>query len=113
MKNHVNIIIIGVTILVSVMMMTSTYKNRNRSNDIINVTGLGKRDFKSDLIVWNGSFETRAYELKSAYASLKEDQKYIMEYLVKKGVKKKEILFSSVDIDTEFDYTYDKDGNSA
>lgn len=112
MKNHLNIIIISLTVIVSVLILTNTYKNKSRSNDIINVTGLGKKDFKSDLIVWSGSFSQRKFNLKDSYESLKQDRENIKEYLTSKGINKKEILFSSVDIEKVFNYSYDKNGNS-
>ena len=109
MKNHLNIILISITILISVFITTNTYNNRNRSNDIINVTGLGKKDFKSDLIVWSGYFSKIKLDLKTAYQALKTDRENIKQYLVSKGVNEKEILFSSVDINKKFDSYYDKE----
>lgn len=111
MKNHLNIIIIAVTIILSVLLLTNTYKNRNRLNDVINVTGLGKKDFRSDLIVWNGSFVRKNFDLKRAYELLKKDKENIKKYLISKDINEKEILFSSVDIHKEFDFTYDSEGN--
>ncbi|MEA3494924.1 MAG: SIMPL domain-containing protein [Bacteroidota bacterium] len=111
MNKHINIIIIGVTILVSVFILTNTYKNRNKSNDIINVTGLGEKDFKSDLIVWSGSFSANDYNLKVAYESLKKDKETVRKYLISKGVDKKEILFSSVNINKQFSNRYDEKGH--
>ena len=110
MKNYTGAIIISVTVLLSVGLLTNAYKNRNQSRDIINVTGLGKKDFKSDLIVWSGFFTRKNMELKDAYRQLKEDKDKISEYLTSKGVNEKEILFSSVDINKEFNQSYDKDG---
>jgi len=111
MKNHLNIILISFTILISVVILTNTYQNRNRSNDIINVTGLGKKDFTSDLIVWSGSFTRKNMDLKTAYKLLNEDKETINQYLTSKGINEKEILISSVNINKEFEYSYDKEGN--
>ncbi len=111
MKNHLNVLLVSITVLVSVLILTNTYNNRNRSNDIINVTGLGEEDFTSDLIVWDGSFTRKKLDLKEAYQALKQDRESIKQYLVSKGVNEEHILFSSVDIDKQFDYYYDKEGN--
>ncbi|MFO8088068.1 MAG: SIMPL domain-containing protein [Bacteroidales bacterium] len=111
MRNHLNVIIIGITIILSIFLLTNTYKNRHKGNDTIEVTGLGKQDFKSDLIVWSGSFSQRAEQLKDAYEALKEDMSTIKEYLVSKGVSEEQILFSSVDINKEYDYYYDDNDN--
>ena len=51
-------------------------------------------------------------ELKSAYAELDKDRESIKNYLVSKGIKDENIVFSAVDIDKQFDENYDKAGNS-
>lgn len=111
MKHTLGIIILACTIIVAVLLLSHTYKNRHRTNDVIQVTGLGKKDFKSDLVVWNGTFARQNFELKQAYALLQKDRENILEYLKSKGVKPSEIVFSSVNINKEFDYTYDSEGN--
>ncbi len=112
MKYIVPILIVCVTILLSVLLLTSSYKNRNSADDLINVTGLGTVDFKSDLIVWTGSFSKKSVALKSAYDLLKTDKENIKDYLNSKGVAAGEIVFSSVNINKDYDISYDKDGNS-
>lgn len=112
MKNYINIGLVCITTLLSVIVLTQAYKNRNRAQDVINVTGLGSKDFKSDLIVWSGSFTRKSFDLKEAYGQLKLDRDKIKEYLVSKGLKDTEIVFSSVTIDKEYDYSYDKAGMS-
>lgn len=109
MKSNLPSIIIGLAIIASVAILANTYKNRNRSSDIISVTGLGKKDFTSDLIVWSGSFSFRSMELKAAYEGLKKNQEQVKAYLSAKGVKDTEMIFTAVDINQEFETTYDKD----
>jgi len=111
MKNYSSALIFSIAAIISVLILTNTYKNRNRASDVIQVTGLGKKDFKSDLIVWNGSFTRKSFELEQAYASLKSDRESIKQYLISKGLSEKDLVFSSVNIDKEFDYTYDENGN--
>jgi len=111
MKNHLGLISIAITLFASVLVLSYTYQNRHQSQDRVYVTGLGKQDFTSDLIVWSGSFTRKYYELKDAYAALQKDQARIKQYLTGKGVEEEELLFSSVDIHKEFDYHYDQNGN--
>ncbi|MDP3444632.1 MAG: SIMPL domain-containing protein [Ignavibacteria bacterium] len=111
MKNLTTILILSATVLLSVLLLTNAFKNRNRQRDSINVTGLGTVDFKSDLIVWTGSFSKKNFDLKAAYEVLKTDRENIKQYLITKGLKESEIVFSSVNINKEFDNFYDKDGN--
>lgn len=110
MKNYIGTSIIAVTILASVWMLSSTYKHRNRPNDLISVTGLGTQDFNSDLIVWNGSFARRSMDLQEASAALDKDREEIRNFLLGKGVMEKEIVFTSVDISKMYDRSYDSEG---
>jgi hypothetical protein len=85
---------------------------KNQAESTIEVTGLGNKDFDSDLIIWNGSFSKNAFDIKDAYASLSEDRKTIERYFSEKGIKPSEIVFQSVDIQPEYEYTYDERGRS-
>ncbi len=78
---------------------------------MINVTGLGKKDFKSDLVVWSGNFEKRGFTLEQASALLNTEKEAIQKYLTSKGVKKEQIVFLAVDIRKDFDKTYFENGN--
>ena len=107
-KNHIGLIVVSAAIVFSTFLAANAFKNRNSNNDTINVTGLGSKDFESDLIVWNSSFTKKSADLKSAYASLEKDREALKNYLLSKGVKEKEIVFSSVGISKDFDRTYDE-----
>ena len=109
MKNIFNTIIIAIIILVTALIFANAFKNRNRTNDIIDVTGLGKKDFVSDLIVWSGSFTRKDMDLKFAYVQLNKDREIIKSYLSSKGVSEKEMIFSSVIIIKEYNEAFDKD----
>lgn len=111
MKNSSSTFIIAVSILIGVIIFSTAFKNRNKPSDVINVTGLGSKDFVSDLIVWNGSFTKSSTDLKTAYSELNKDRETIKNYLLSKGIQEKEIVFSAVDIIKEYNDTYDKDGN--
>lgn len=112
MRHHLNILLISFAVLISAFLLADAYKNRGRTNDIINVTGLGKKDFVADLIVWSGSFTRKTVKLKTAYDQLKKDKEVVKDYLMAKGLSEKEIVFSSVKIAQQFDYSYDKSGKS-
>ncbi|WP_295221517.1 SIMPL domain-containing protein [uncultured Chryseobacterium sp.] len=87
-------------------------KNRNKSENTISVTGLGTKQFTSDLITWSGNFSKNNFDLKSAYDELALDRKTINDYLLSKGVKQSEIVFSSVDIQKQFKNYTDSSGNN-
>lgn len=96
MKGHTNALIFGIAIIAASIFLGKAYVDRNKQEGEIQVTGLGKTDFTSDLIVWEGRFDETNMNLKQAYSSLKEEQKVIREYLIEKGVSAENIVFSSV-----------------
>lgn len=111
MKQALGSAIIALAIVISAAIFASAYKNRNKSNDVIYVTGLGSKDFTSDLIVWNGTFTRRSYDLKSASAELNKDRSVIKKYLLDKGIPESALVFSAVNIQKEFESHYDNNGN--
>jgi len=113
MKENVGYFSLALALVIGVFIASDAYLERTRTNDSIRVTGLGKRDFKSDLIVWEASFSRKSMDLQSAYASLKSDRNEVTEFLKAEGVPEDEMVFSSVDINKEFDYRYDQNGNGS
>lgn len=111
MKNHITAIIIALGLIVSTVVLTQAFKNRNQADETISVTGLGSKDFVADLIVWNSSFSKKSFELKQAYAELENDRNSIKNYLLSKGLKENEVIFSSVNINKEYTYSYDDNSN--
>lgn len=111
MKRALPISILSVSAIIIALILTSTFLNRNRPEQIIHVTGLGSKNFKSDLIVWSGSFIRKEMELDDAYDQIKSDRDIIRDYLRNKGVSKSEIAFSSVSISKESKSIYDDDGD--
>ena len=111
MKNHLNSIIIALAIVLTALTFSNAFKNRNKASNSISVTGLGSKDFVSDLIVWSGSFIKKNALLKDAYAELDKDRENIKNYLISKGIKADKIIFSAVDINKEFDDVFDNSGN--
>ncbi len=111
MKAHLNSIIISSAIVLTALTFSIAFKNRNRTSNSISVTGLGSKDFVSDLIVWSGSFIRKSGNLKDAYSELDKDRENIKNYLISKGIKFDNIIFSAVDINKEFEDVYDNSGN--
>ncbi|BDD06123.1 SIMPL domain-containing protein [Aureibacter tunicatorum] len=96
MKENLNTIILALAIIISSISLGNAYKNRNKVKGEIQVTGLGKTDFSSDLIVWEGKFGAENKDLKQAYITLEKDKNLIKKYLIQKGVKSENIVFSAV-----------------
>lgn len=110
-SSYLNSIVLALAIMVTAWIFADAFKNRNRTGNSISVTGLGSKDFVSDLIVWSGSFIKKNAILKNAYAELDTDREDIKRYLVGKGIEPDDIIFSAIDIEKEFDEVYDKNGN--
>lgn len=111
MKTYINSLIIAVAIILTAIVFSGAFKNRNRASNSISVTGLGSKDFVSDLIVWSGNFMRKSMVLKNAYSELDKDREDIKKYLVGKGIIESNIIFSSVEITKEFEEVYDNAGN--
>ncbi|UZO80446.1 SIMPL domain-containing protein [Aquimarina sp. ERC-38] len=96
MKSNLTAIIFGVAIVLAALLLGNAYIKRAKVNGAIQVTGLGTTDFTSDLVVWEGNFVTKNFDLKQAYSTLKNDQERIKTYLVSKGIAIENIVFSAV-----------------
>lgn len=103
MKSHWNTIIIGVAIIITATILGGSWvKSHKKLNNSIDVTGLATKDFTSDLIVWKCSFSRKSPSIKDSYRLLKKDSENIRNYLLKKGVKENEVVFSSINIEKEY-----------
>lgn len=113
MNKNILVMAIGALgFIIGLGLLGNAIKNRNKSENTISVTGLGTKQFTSDLITWSGSFSKNNLDLKSAYDELALDKKAINDYLLSKGVKQSEIVFSSVDIQKQFKNFTDSNGNN-
>ncbi|GAB3412426.1 SIMPL domain-containing protein [Niabella aquatica] len=102
--------LIAIALVAGAVVISGAYKYKFRKQETIRVTGSAGKDFVSDLIVWNGSYSRKAFDLKQAYALIKADESNVKNYLVSKGVKPEEMIFSSVKIDKQFDTKYNAEG---
>lgn len=97
-------------ILLAALVVAGAYKYKFKSQQTIRVTGSAEANFTSDLIAWNGSYNRTAMDLKTAYAQLKQDENNVRHYLTGKGIAVKDMIFSSVKIDKQFNTTYNDEG---
>ncbi|MDN3619627.1 SIMPL domain-containing protein [Polaribacter undariae] len=113
MKQYTNAIIFGIAIVASSIFLGKAYTDRNKKDGEIQVTGLGKTDFSSDLIVWEGSFSADNADLKQAYLTLEEKKRTINNYLSKKGIKPEELIYSAVKTNEKTKQLYTANGEYA
>ncbi len=111
MKQYTSSIIFGIAIVASSIFLGKAYTDRNKVDGKIKVTGLGKTDFSSDLIVWEGQFGAQNIDLKQAYLTLKSNKSTIDKYLTQKGVNKKQLVYSAVKTNKKNKRIYSSVGN--
>lgn len=111
MKNYLTAVIFSIAIVASSYFLADAYLNRTKNvKGTISVTGLGKTDIVSDLIVWEGDFSAKSYELKDAYTILKRDKKKVISYLESRGLKENQIVFNAVVMNKRFETKYNEYG---
>jgi hypothetical protein len=111
MKTHLNTLLIAAAVVIAALTLGNALRNRNAHQHSIAVTGLGSKDFTSDLIVWRASFVAKNMELKAAYSELEENRNRLRKYLLGKGIQESNMIFSAVEINKEYDETYGPAGN--
>jgi len=111
MKQYTNSIIFGIAIVASSIFLGKAYTDRNKVEGEIQVTGLGKADFSSDLIVWEGRFGAQNMDLKQAYLTLEKNKSIINTYLATKGINPEQLIYSAVKTDRKNKRIYSSDGN--
>ncbi|GAA3781316.1 SIMPL domain-containing protein [Corallibacter vietnamensis] len=110
MKNNITAIIFSLAIVISAFLLGNAFMNRNKADGTISVNGLGKTDFTSDLIVWEGSFAKESSNLQQAFNDLEKDKKIITDYLLSKGITEKELVFNAVNSRKNSRAKYTTDG---
>ena len=110
MKNNLTAIIFGLAIVIAAYVLGYSFMNRNKTDGTISVTGLGKADFTSDLIVWEGSFSEENINLQQAYNDLEKDKKIISDYLLSKGITAEELVFNAVNSHKDTRGKYSSEG---
>lgn len=100
--NIIRSLIIGGAIVITALILGSSFKNRNLKQDTISVTGLGSKDFTSDEISWSGSFDASAFDAKEAYNIISQDKEKVKAFFYSKGFKPGEFTFGGVNFSRSF-----------
>ncbi len=110
MKSTINSILFSIAIIIASVVLGYAYVKSKEKERALSVTGLGKKDFSSDLIVWDGHFSREASDLKFASNELHKDRKIIQGYLKKNGVNDNEIVFNAIEISKLNESKYSSEG---
>jgi hypothetical protein len=102
--------IIATAIILVGYFFSSAWENTHYSYRTAAVTGLGKQDFTSDLIVWRTSFTRSAYSLQDANRLIKDDIKTVKKFLKENGISENEAAYSSLKINRNYKQLYNESG---
>lgn len=89
-------VIVSLALIICTVIISRSIDGFTRSKNAITVTGTAKKQIRSDLIVWNGSFTSQSTSLPEAYTRLNQDLAKVKDYLIKKGIPEKDIIVSSI-----------------
>lgn len=110
MKSHKTQLLFYPTLIIVALIIGLSFKNALGHLNRIDVTGGVTQDFTSDIIVAEATFKTKNIELKNAYKKLEDDRKLISDYLDDNNVPMDDVVFSSINIQKQYEYKWDDDG---
>ncbi len=103
--------LIGLAIIVSSTRLADSWYKTHYSHQTLSVTGLGTKDFTSDLIVWRADFVRNAATLAEANRLMKADHDVVAKFLAEQGLSANEVSFSSVRVNRNYKTLYNQQGN--
>lgn len=104
-------IILALGLIITGLIIGSTWRKVSRSNVTISVTGSAQKEIRSDLAEWKGSFSNESPILTEAYQKLQESNRKVKAYLISKGFPQDKIVFSAVNTATL--YKPNKEGGNS
>ncbi|TDQ16981.1 hypothetical protein DFQ04_1629 [Algoriphagus boseongensis] len=113
MKTNLSSVLFSIAIVIAAFVLGNAVINRNRPQGTIHVTGLGEKNFTSDLIVWEGNFTRESKNLQSAYSDLEKDRTAVTDYLKSKGIPEEQLVFNAVSTQPMYQQNYTSSGNYA
>ena len=95
--------ILSLGLVLSAFIAGNSVVQAKEATNSITITGSAKKQIKSDLAVWNGSFSASAAEMTGAYENLRDSQAKVRTYLQGKGMVDKDIIFSSINTNIKYE----------
>ncbi|HNW68460.1 MAG TPA: SIMPL domain-containing protein [Bacteroidales bacterium] len=100
-------IILGLCFVGAFLSVGLPFYKAKAPSKTVSVVGLAEKDFVSDLIVLNFTYQTKDMDMKTAYSNLKEQTNTVKEYLKSKGITDAEITFKAISSEEDYSYQYD------
>lgn len=94
--------ILALGLVFSSLIVSNSMVKLKIAGNTITVTGSAKKQIKSDLAVWTGSFAAQSPQLNSAYNQIKTDQSKVKDYLKNQGINEKDMVFSSINTEVRY-----------
>lgn len=88
--------VLGVAIVIAAWILGSSAVRIANSRATITVTGSAKRQIRSDMVVWRGTFSAQSAEIQAAYTELRADMGQVRSYLAGKGLPADSLVFGSI-----------------
>lgn len=111
MKRNFAAALFALAIIIAAAILGNAVINRNKKSGAIEVTGLGQKNFTSDLVVWEGNFSRENMDIKTAYSELDKDRQAVTAYLIGKGIPKEKIIFQAINTNPQYRQNYSANGN--
>lgn len=90
--------IVGACLIVAAAIIARAYTFKYRSADTVVVTGLGEKEFTSDLIVWRGWLTQQSATAASGYEQLAINKRKVQEFISSKGIPDSCVVFMFVNV---------------
>lgn len=95
------IVVLGLLIALGAIISTYILSNaivsyQKMNTQTLTVTGSASQEIKSDLAVWNLTYEVRSKDLKEGYAKVNADKKQITDFLNANGVAAEAYKFTPI-----------------
>lgn len=88
--------ILSLGIIISSVIIVHGMSNIKSKENTITITGSAKKQFKSDYVVWRGTFSSQSTKLSEAYTILRSETEKVKSYLKSKGIDEKSVVFASI-----------------
>lgn len=95
-------LILSMAIIISCFIGVNGLAEFKRKKYNINIKGYTKQQILSDWIVWTGYYDVQAESLKDGYALLEADKEKVNSYLLDKGFKDEDLIYSSISISEKY-----------
>lgn len=96
-------VILGICFVLAAITAGIFYYQTKKPAKTVSVVGLAEKDFTSDLIVWDLSYDVIDMDMKKSYAMIKDQNKVVKEFLNSKGIKTDEIDFKNISTRPKYD----------